>query len=83
MADTAAFGCPCGGVHEFPATRHTVRGEKPAVLAELLRRKPLPVVTTPAGSWRVPRVWIAAHGLEAEELPALAERYGWEAVRRG
>jgi hypothetical protein len=28
----------------------------------------------------VPRVWIAAHGLKADELPALAERYGWKKV---
>ncbi len=36
------------------------------------------VVTVPAGSWHVPRVYIAIHGLEAEELGALADKYGWE-----
>jgi hypothetical protein len=35
-------------------------------------------VETPQGRWRVPRIFIAAHGLKADELPALAERYGFE-----
>jgi hypothetical protein len=35
-------------------------------------------VTIPGvGSCRVPRYWIALHGLKAQELPALAARYGW------
>jgi hypothetical protein len=78
--ETVPFECPCGSVHEFPAVRHTVRGPRPAVLADLLRRRPRPKVTVPGGTWRVPRVWVAAHGLKADELPALAERYGWEKI---
>jgi hypothetical protein len=33
-----------------------------------------------ARAWRVPRHYIALHGLKAWELPALATRYGWEEV---
>jgi hypothetical protein len=33
------------------------------------------------GCWRVPRIFIACHGLVAAEIPALAERYGWAEVR--
>lgn len=34
-------------------------------------------ITTPEGSWRVPRHYIALHGIEALALPTLADRYGW------
>lgn len=34
-------------------------------------------VTTPAGTWAVPRHYIALHGLKANELPELAQHYGW------
>jgi hypothetical protein len=42
------------------------------------RLGPLIPVTAPAGTFMVPRHFVALHGLYAEELPALAERYGWE-----
>jgi len=32
------------------------------------------------GNWRVPRVFIACHGLKAADLPAVAARYGFERV---
>jgi hypothetical protein len=32
------------------------------------------------GSWRVPRLFIACHGLKATDLPQLAAVYGWEPV---
>ena len=34
-------------------------------------------VTTPSGSWWIPRAFIALHGLKAEEIPALVDKYGW------
>lgn len=37
-------------------------------------------LAVPARTWRVPRVWIAMHGLKARELPELAERHGWDEV---
>lgn len=42
-----------------------------------------PLVTVELGNhaWKVPRHYIALHGLVAAELPALARRYGWEQVK--
>lgn len=37
-------------------------------------------VTTPEGTWLVPRVYIAKNGLKAVELPLLAKRMGWPKV---
>lgn len=41
---------------------------------------PTQVVTTPDGSWWIPRHYVALHGIKAEEIPSLAEQYGWEKV---
>ncbi len=39
------------------------------------------IVTVPNGnSWRVPRAWIAFHGIREQEVPALADKYGWPRV---
>lgn len=38
------------------------------------------VVNTGVEAYRVPRHYIAAHGLAAEDLTQLAEHYGWEPV---
>lgn len=38
------------------------------------------VVTTPDGSWRVPRIYIAAHGIAGAEVRTLAEVFAWERV---
>jgi hypothetical protein len=35
-------------------------------------------LTTPEGTWAIPRHYIALHGLKAAEVPSLAARYGWE-----
>jgi len=43
----------------------------------------LVMVTTPAGSWWVPRHFIALHGLNAEDVPAIAARYGFVKVTTG
>lgn len=32
------------------------------------------------GMWRVPRHYIALHGLKAPEVPRLALKFGWEEV---
>lgn len=36
------------------------------------------VVTTPDGSWKVPRHYLALHGLKADELSSVAERLGFD-----
>lgn len=71
----AVTGCPCGAVHQLSgeardAYRDVVRG-LPAVI---------PIRVDGAGAWRVPRLYVAMHGLKAAELPGLAARYGWPAV---
>lgn len=33
------------------------------------------------GSWRVPRHYIALHGIRPSELPELAKKYGWARER--
>lgn len=38
------------------------------------------VVTTPDGSWRVPRHFIALHGLIGANVAELADLYDWEAA---
>lgn len=38
------------------------------------------LIALSGGSWLVPRLYIACHGLKAAELPRLAERYGFERV---
>lgn len=69
------IGCPCGEIHIYPD------GSTATNLAQLLNALgPVLHVTTPWGSWLVPRIYVAAHGLTAAELPALAARYGWPAA---
>lgn len=34
-------------------------------------------ITTPAGTWEVPRHYVALHGIVAKDLPKLAEKYGF------
>lgn len=64
--------CSCGEVHELSA-------EAREFWASFIDGQPPEIsVGTPAGSWMVPRIYIAAHGLKAAELPALAGQYGWE-----
>ena len=71
MAET---GCPCGTPHELTPVVARAYGELTAGLS------PTVAVTTPDGTFRVPRIFIAVHGLKADELPALAARYGWERI---
>jgi hypothetical protein len=72
-AASAAVPCPCGDPHT---------GDPRLVLVDQFveRSGPTVEITTHAGCWRVPRIWVALHGLKAWELPALADRYGWPAV---
>jgi len=39
---------------------------------------PLITVSVEGRSYRVPRHYIALHGLKAPELPELAAKFGWE-----
>lgn len=33
------------------------------------------------GCWRVPRIYIACHGIKSEQLAGLARQYGWPEVK--
>jgi hypothetical protein len=66
------FACCCGNQHYFSPV--TV-----AYMARVLADKgPLQTVTTTHGSWLVPRVYIAAHGLKETNVSELAETFGWQ-----
>lgn len=62
--------CPCGLSHDASE----------GVRALLATVEPNVPVRTIWGTWSVPRVFIAAHGLKAFELPMLARKYGFEKV---
>jgi hypothetical protein len=63
--------CPCGEIHELSArTRVAYDNVTMGLPADVM-------ITVPEGSWRVPRIFLAVHGVKADELPALAERYGF------
>lgn len=67
--------CPCGDIHELSAAVRAAYGQ-----VITLAGNPTVVVETPDGRWRVPRIYIACHGLKAADLPALARRYRFEPV---
>lgn len=69
---SAIAACPCGEVHELSAA---VRAEYERVTAGLPADVPVEVE---GRAWLVPRIYIAVHGLKADELPELAGRYGWK-----
>jgi hypothetical protein len=64
--------CCCGGSHD-PGQLQVATD-----YIEGLRVPEHVAVTTPYGTWQVQRLYIALHGLKAIQLPALAQRYGWE-----
>lgn len=74
MTDLATVtGCCCGQDHQMAA-------DVAAAYGAVTNGKPETVtIEVPgSGSWLVPRVYIACHGLAARDLAVLAARYGWE-----
>jgi hypothetical protein len=71
VTDPSWFECCCGTAHFLGwVAASLIAGTGPLV----------PVAVEGSGAWLVPRVFIAAHGLKAGEVPALAERYEWGKV---
>jgi hypothetical protein len=64
--------CPCGATHELAAM---VRAPYEAVTEGL---NPDITVDISGERWRVPRIFIAVHGLRAADMPELAVQYGFE-----
>ena len=68
--------CDCGKPLHY--SRQQTRAQVELLIATL---GPAQVITIPNdGSWRVPRHYIALHGIKADEIRALAQQYGWEEV---
>lgn len=63
--------CPCGTVHELSAQTRVAYGNHTAGLPRDV------LISTPDGAWYVPRIYLAAHGVKASDLSALASRYGF------
>lgn len=66
---TSNRACPCGEPHEDLER-----------LIEVIHPDPLVAITTRHGTWRVPRIYVAAHGFRENFLADLAEHFGWEKV---
>ena len=72
---SAAERCGCGRPLHY--SNQAIRALVQELVAEL---GPDVTVTTPAGTWLVPRHYLALHGLAAGELPRLAAALGFPAV---
>jgi len=65
--------CSCGKEHpEFDRVLEMMQVEETVIVS---------LVFSPFSAWRVPRVYIFAHGLKAQDLPSLAQHYGWSRER--
>ncbi len=65
------LACPCGAAHP-------VTPEIRVAQENIARGLPATVAVVAGGrAWEVSRVYIAAHGLKTDELPALAGQYGF------
>jgi hypothetical protein len=63
--------CPCGATHPVSLATDT----------EIRVNGPTMPVQTPDGAWRIPRVWVAFHGLRPiAKTVAAASQYEWEPV---
>ena len=62
--------CPCGRLHETRLPDYMVTGTVMVKVPEFWGFEVL-----------VPRAWIAFHGLKAQDLPELAQQYGWTVVK--
>ena len=73
----SAYQCPCGETHQ--ASRPREEAELDRVIA--LAGDELIDVRLPDGRiYRVPRRYIAFHGIKAADVPDLARRYRWTAL---
>lgn len=69
--------CPCGEPLHYSDKRTERQINR---LIRLMGE--LVMIVTPWGAWKVPRHYLALHGVKASELGALAEKYGFEKVGR-
>ena len=64
--------CPCGRQHEIRQAISALYEHKQARADSTLP------VTTPEGRFRVPRIWLACHGMTSDAICAAAARLGFE-----
>jgi hypothetical protein len=68
--------CPCGRV------LHYADGKAEAYVKRMVSEHgPAVQITTPSGSWKVPRHYLALHGISAARLPELARLHNWQQIR--
>lgn len=68
--------CACGEPLHYSSDRER------EIMMELVREHGEYItVSSVGGSWRIPRHYIALHGLTAYQIPGLAKQYGFEAVK--
>lgn len=70
------MSCPCG----LPL-HYTVPVIQETVEKMIAERGDTVLVTTPGGTWRVPRHYIALHGVKVDELSVIARKLGFEEIR--
>jgi hypothetical protein len=66
------YRCPCGDARELSASVRFYYEATTPIAGDRAK------ITTADGTWLVPRIFVAVHGLKAAELPMLAGRYGFE-----
>lgn len=70
--------CPCGrDLHYHNADAQAMVEKMISTMGETIN------VTTPAGTWRVPRHYIALHGIRGDEVAGVAKAMGFEQVIDG
>jgi hypothetical protein len=66
--------CPCGRQHEIQQAIGALYTHKTARMDSTLP------ITTPAGRFRVPRIWLACHGLDPGDIARAAIEHAFERV---
>lgn len=69
--------CPCGKpLHYTNTESRRIMDQLCAELGNTMK------VSLSDRSWRVPRHYIALHGIKGSELAALADKFGWEEIKQ-
>jgi len=67
--------CPCG-----KPLHYRTDALRDHMIAFVKQHGDLVKIIVPAGTYLVPRHYIALHGMKAQALPTLATQYGWKKV---
>ncbi len=75
MHMSVVTNCPCGSAHEMTPGILAIYDQVTAGADPLIK-----VQITGCGTWLIPRLYIACHGIKGAEVEALAAQYGWPAA---